>query len=182
MNIIIGVVIGVCITKIYINIKNYLEFKRLFKQANELLKIIDEQVECIRLDHLNDDQKKAYRLVHNKLTMNSDFELSLLESELEAIEMDLQKFGFVFDEEIACEEEIEKPEIEFTSSLDEEHNYVVLYFDNDIDWLQAQSVFDIKTKKELSTRKDGTIKNERKGIGRVLNGAEILSKLMESAF
>lgn len=141
-----------------------------------------EQVECIRLDHLNDDQKKAYRLVHNKLTMNSDFELSLLESELEAIEMDLQKFGFVFDEEIACEEEIEKPEIEFTSSLDEEHNYVVLYFDNDIDWLQAQSVFDIKTKKELSTRKDGTIKNERKGIGRVLNGAEILSKLMESAF
>jgi hypothetical protein len=45
MNIIIGVVIGVCITKIYINIKNYLEFKRLFKQANELLKIIDEQIE-----------------------------------------------------------------------------------------------------------------------------------------
>ena len=45
MNIIIGVVIGVCITKIYINIKNYLEFKRLFKQANEILKIIDEQIE-----------------------------------------------------------------------------------------------------------------------------------------
>ena len=45
MNIIIGVVIGVCITKKYINIKNYLEFKRLFKQANELLKIIDEQIE-----------------------------------------------------------------------------------------------------------------------------------------
>lgn len=45
MNIIICVVIGVCITKIYINIKNYLEFKRLFKQANELLKIIDEQIE-----------------------------------------------------------------------------------------------------------------------------------------
>lgn len=45
MNIIIGVVIGVCITKIYINIKNYLEFKRLFKQANELLKTIDKQIE-----------------------------------------------------------------------------------------------------------------------------------------
>lgn len=45
MNIIIGVVIGLCITKIYINIKNYLEFKRLIKQANELLKIIDEQIE-----------------------------------------------------------------------------------------------------------------------------------------
>lgn len=28
MNLIIGVVIGVCITKIYINIRNYLEFKK----------------------------------------------------------------------------------------------------------------------------------------------------------
>lgn len=45
MNIIIGVVIGVCITKIYTNIKKYLEFKRLIKQANELLNIIDKQIE-----------------------------------------------------------------------------------------------------------------------------------------
>lgn len=45
MNIIIGVVIGVCITKIYINIRYYLEFKKLIKQANELLKIVDEQIE-----------------------------------------------------------------------------------------------------------------------------------------
>lgn len=45
MNLIIGVVIGVCITKIYINIRNYLELKKLIKQANELLKIVDEQIE-----------------------------------------------------------------------------------------------------------------------------------------
>lgn len=45
MNLIIGVVIGVCITKIYINIRYYLEFKKLIKQANELLKIVDEQIE-----------------------------------------------------------------------------------------------------------------------------------------
>lgn len=45
MNIIIGVVIGVCITKIYINIRYYLKFKKLIKQANELLKIVDEQIE-----------------------------------------------------------------------------------------------------------------------------------------
>jgi hypothetical protein len=45
MNLIIGVVIGVRITKIYINIRNYLEFKKLIKQANELLKIVDEQIE-----------------------------------------------------------------------------------------------------------------------------------------
>jgi ParB-like chromosome segregation protein Spo0J len=54
-----------------------------------------EQVECIRLDHLNDDQKKAYRLVHNKLTMNSDFNFDLLEEELRNIDtIDMQNFDF----------------------------------------------------------------------------------------
>lgn len=72
-----------------------------------------------------------------------------------------------------------KPEVEFTEVLGEEHNYVVLYFDNEVDWLQAESLFDIKEKKNLSTRKDGEIpKNmERKCIGRVLNGAKALEKL-----
>lgn len=27
----------------------------------------------------------------------------------------------------------------------EKHNYVVLYFDNDVDWLQALTLFDIHT-------------------------------------
>lgn len=61
-----------------------------------------EQVECIRLDHLNDDQKKAYRLVHNKLTMNSDFNFDLLEEELKTInDIDMGFFDFdmsMFDE------------------------------------------------------------------------------------
>ena len=61
-----------------------------------------EQVECIRLSHLNDDQKKAYRLVHNKLTMNSDFNFDLLEEELKTInDIDMGFFDFdlsMFDE------------------------------------------------------------------------------------
>lgn len=68
-----------------------------------------EQVECIRLDHLNDDQKKAYRLVHNKLTMNSDFNFDLLEEELKTInDIDMGFFDFdmsMFDE---IEEEIKE--------------------------------------------------------------------------
>ena len=64
-----------------------------------------EQVECIRLDHLNDDQKKAYRLVHNKLTMNSDFNFDLLEEELKTInDIDM---GF-FDFDLSMFDEIEK--------------------------------------------------------------------------
>lgn len=68
-----------------------------------------EQVECIRLDHLNDDQKKAYRLVHNKLTMNSDFNFDLLEEELKTInDIDMGFFDFdlsMFDD---IEEEIKE--------------------------------------------------------------------------
>lgn len=68
-----------------------------------------EQVECIRLSHLNDDQKKAYRLVHNKLTMNSDFNFDLLEEELKTInDIDMGFFDFdmsMFDE---IEEEIKE--------------------------------------------------------------------------
>ena len=68
-----------------------------------------EQVECIRLSHLNDDQKKAYRLVHNKLTMNSDFNFDLLEEELKTInDIDMSFFDFdmsMFDD---IEEEIKE--------------------------------------------------------------------------
>ena len=31
------------------------------------------EVPIIRLDHLTDEERKAYTLAHNKLTMNSDF-------------------------------------------------------------------------------------------------------------
>lgn len=55
-----------------------------------------ETVPIIRLDNLTDDQRRAYMLVHNKLTMNTDFNLKLLTSELESINMDIdmKKFGF----------------------------------------------------------------------------------------
>lgn len=54
-----------------------------------------EQVECIRLSHLNEEQKKAYRLIHNKLTMNSDYDFNLLEQELMNIQdIDMLKFDF----------------------------------------------------------------------------------------
>lgn len=76
----------------------------------------------------------------------------------------------------------EEPEIvgsvPFTEVLREEHNYIVLYFDNEVDWLQAESIFALETVKALSTRKDGKVStNERRGIGRVIRGAEALEAI-----
>lgn len=56
-----------------------------------------DTVEIIRLEHLTEEQKKAYRLVHNKLTMNSDFDIERLEAELADLQIqDMQEFGFDF--------------------------------------------------------------------------------------
>ena len=54
-----------------------------------------ETVPVIRLDELTDEQRKAYALVHNKLTMNSDFDLDILSAELDDIfDIDMSDFGF----------------------------------------------------------------------------------------
>lgn len=59
-----------------------------------------EEAEIIRLEHLTEEQKSAYILAHNKLTMNTDFDLTILEEELEKIEsIDMESFGFDLSDE-----------------------------------------------------------------------------------
>lgn len=53
-----------------------------------------EEVPVIRLDDLTDDQRKAYTLIHNQTTMNTGFDLDILNEELESIELDMSDFGF----------------------------------------------------------------------------------------
>ena len=53
------------------------------------------EVPIIRLDHLTDEERKAYALAHNKLTMNSDFDLDILNEELQSLDnIDMTDFGF----------------------------------------------------------------------------------------
>lgn len=66
-----------------------------------------ETVPIIRLDDLTDEQRRAYMLVHNKLTMNTDFDFELLDSELDnIIDIDMAEFGF--DIEIEDDDEPEE--------------------------------------------------------------------------
>lgn len=64
-----------------------------------------DAVPIIRLDHLTDEQRKAYTLVHNKLTLNSDFDLEMLNSELRAIQNDIDMSDFGFDMSFLDEKE-----------------------------------------------------------------------------
>ena len=138
-----------------------------------------DKVPCIKADDLTEEQIRAFRLADNKVSEIAKWDKGLLGFELLNIDLDMSVFGF---ETIFEEEEQEEAELEFVESLEEEHNYIVLYFDNEIDWLQAKTLFDIKQGKEYSTRKDGIIKKDKKGIGRVLNGAKALNKLTEGYF
>lgn len=60
-----------------------------------------KEVPIIRLDDLTDEQRKSYIIAHNKLTMNSDFDIDILRTELEnlkELDFDLELTGFNVDE------------------------------------------------------------------------------------
>lgn len=141
------------------------------------------EVPCIRLDHLTDEQRKAYALAHNKTAELSKWFDELLQSELADIEnIDMALFGF--DLESLSEKETDsngevQAEIPFAEVLGEENNYIVLKFSNEVDWLQLESLFELPKVKNYATRKDGKISSglNRNGVGRVVDGVEFLNRL-----
>lgn len=112
-----------------------------------------ETVPIIRLDGLTEKQRKAYTLVHNKLTMNTGFDFENLISELKEVpEFEMEDFGFsqfLFDNE---EEDFE-PE-EFDQDIEKEYgekglkafNCIISCVDEEqIEWLKSL----LKEDKEL---------------------------------
>lgn len=69
-----------------------------------------DEIDVIRLTHLTEEQKKAYILVHNQLTMNTGFDIDLLNVELVSLKddgIDLSDFGIIapsFDDDEETEE------------------------------------------------------------------------------
>lgn len=53
-----------------------------------------DKVPIIRLDGLSDEERRAYMIIHNKLTMNSGFDVDILNRELDMIEgVDMTVWG-----------------------------------------------------------------------------------------
>ena len=74
-----------------------------------------KEVDCIRLDHLTDKERKEYTIVHNKTTMDTGFDIDVLLPELEELDF-LSDFSFDFGIEDEEEEteivEDEAPEVD----------------------------------------------------------------------
>lgn len=78
-----------------------------------------EEVPTIRLDHLTDEQRRAYALAHNKTAEMSTWDIDLLSSELDdIIDIDMSDFGFDLTD--FDDEETEAVEDEFDEELPEE--------------------------------------------------------------
>ena len=70
------------------------------------------EAECIRLDWLTDEERRAYALAHNKLTMNSGFDLDELNFNLGQItEIDMSMFGFDLLEAFEADNEVFEDEL-----------------------------------------------------------------------
>lgn len=81
-----------------------------------------KEVPVIRLSGMPEDKKRAYMLVHNKLTMNTGFDYDVLMSELEESDIDMDKYGFALPD-MDQEYTIENREYSLDDFKDEKFKY-----------------------------------------------------------
>jgi hypothetical protein len=118
---------------------------------------------------LTDEQKKRFIIKDNVEYGTWDFDSPIFQEgekdEFESLGVKLPK---------VLEDKIDGTH-KFSEHLNEENNYVVLFFNDRIDWLQALTHFDLES--VYAQRMNG--KEWSKGIGRLVNGSEYLKKLKD---
>lgn len=79
-----------------------------------------DNVPVIHLDHLTDEQRRAYALAHNKTAEMSEWDEALLNIELDELsDFDMSDFGFDFDvDEENNDDENEKSEVDLKENFE----------------------------------------------------------------
>ena len=137
----------------------------------------------VRYLDLDPADARMLALADNKIGEIADWDNDKLMEVLEELRQegqDVDSLGFVFDDDDMAEFDFDDefaeevlPQVKFSEYIDESNNYIVLLFDNDMDWLAAQTHFGLETK--TSRRQNG--KAWSSGIGRVVNGADYITKI-----
>ena len=136
-----------------------------------------EEVDLSLVD-VDEEREKALNVLLNKV--EGEWErtgLAEVLAEIDASNIPVQITGFDGAEldRILAETKADEPEWVYTPELLEEHNYVILYFDSEIDWQSAKDVLGIGTVNALDSRPG----YERKGIGRVIRGDEVVLRILK---
>ena len=137
------------------------------------------QDDWVKVVDLSDEEAEKLRLLDNKLN-ESEWDLELLKDLVPSIDFSDFEVDWNLGEKKEKEgKDKDKGEVPFAEILGEENNYIVLKFNNTVDWLQIESLFGLENRQAYSTRTDGKIgKNmKRIGVGRVVDGAEFLNKI-----
>lgn len=135
------------------------------------------EVEVQVVEGLTDEQKRKFRILDNKAGEKSEWAEDLLKAELADLDFGGYDFDFGLDDDDLGGKE-EKPEVEFSEELQEENNFVVLVFKTEIDWLNAQTLLDLKT---VRASHSGVAGQKRAGIGRVLDGVKAIERISKAA-
>ena len=127
-----------------------------------------KEVPCLEID-LPYEKERELNVRLNK--NNGEFDFDLLSNHFEVDELiewgfDAKEFNMMLD----LPKDDSPPELEICEELLEEHDYIVFYFDNTLDWNVAKEIFNIK--KEMKHDTTATYKNI--GLGRVKSGKELL--------
>lgn len=91
-----------------------------------------DEVECIVLANLTEEQKSAYRIVHNQLTMNTGWDEERLKEELDNITLDMREIGLtqeMLDEIEAGHNHIEEDNFDIDEAYDEIEEPITKYGD-----------------------------------------------------
>ena len=75
-----------------------------------------DEIPCIRLDHMTDDERRAYALAHNSTSLETGFDFDKLNAELESLKgsFDLVDFGLEFSK---ADDAFEAAEDDFEGEL-----------------------------------------------------------------
>ena len=129
-----------------------------------------KEVTILKAEHLTEEQQKEFIIKDNVGFGEWDWDMIANEWDTEKVE----EWGL--DVPLGLEDIDETNdvpdigEIEFSEELFLEHNYIVLYFDNAMDWEVAQEVYGLKQVKS----KDSSDLTKKVGVGRVINGKDFI--------
>lgn len=129
------------------------------------------EVPVIRLDHLTDEQRRAYALAHNRTAEMSIWDDPAKALELMDISLDLSWLRFE-DEPKEQNDGTPKPNLkEMELKAFEHYDYLVFVFRDTRDWLNACTYFDIQKVNS------GYGKVKKIGVGRVVDGTRLLKAI-----
>ena len=128
-----------------------------------------QEVPIIYADNLTEDQQREFIIKDNVSGGEWDWEVLANEWDTELLDdwgLDLPKI-----EDINETDDIpDVGEVEFSEEILLTHNYIVLYFDNPLDWEVAKGIYGLKQVKS----NDPAEGVQKYGIGRVVNGKNFI--------